>query len=65
MKNIVIMTDSCSDLPLKFMEENHLPVVNLSFNFQGKDYIDDFGKTISYQAFYDGVRKGLCPPLPR
>jgi DegV family protein with EDD domain len=61
MKNIVIMTDSCSDLPLKFMEENRLPVVNLSFNFQGKDYIDDFGKTISYQAFYDGVKKGALP----
>ncbi|HHX50907.1 MAG TPA: DegV family protein [Clostridia bacterium] len=61
MSNTVILTDSCSDLPLRFIEDNDLPVVNLSFNFQGKDYADDFGKTIPHKTFYDAVRKGAMP----
>jgi fatty acid-binding protein DegV len=65
MSNTVILTDSCSDLPLRFIQDNNLPVVNLSFNFQGKDYLDDFGRTVPYKTFYDTVRKGAMPPLPR
>ncbi|MDI3533800.1 MAG: hypothetical protein PWQ82_165 [Thermosediminibacterales bacterium] len=56
--NTVILADSCSDLPLTYIEQQNIPVVNFSFNFMGQEYFDDFGKTISYKKFYDAVRAG-------
>lgn len=60
MKSI-IFTDASSDLPLDYIEKKHIPHVGLIYNFKGKDYEDDFGKSISYKEFYDGVRSGEMP----
>lgn len=54
----VIITDSCSDLPLNYVEENNIPVIGMAYHFKGQEYIDDFGNTISYKDFYDGLRGG-------
>lgn len=59
--NTVIITDSCSDLPLSFVEQEKLPVLSLTFQFKGKEYEDDFGRTISYREFYDAVKEGELP----
>ena len=60
MKTIII-TDSCSDLPLKYIEENNLHVLGLNVFFKGQDYQDDLGKTLKYKDFYEGVRSGDMP----
>lgn len=57
----VLLIDSCTDLPLSYVEKNELPVVNLVCNFKGQEYKDDFGKTLSYQEFYAAVRDGEMP----
>lgn len=57
MKTLLI-TDSCSDLPVKYAEDNNILIMSLSFNFKGVNYKDDFGKSISYKDFYSEVRKG-------
>jgi DegV family protein with EDD domain len=57
MKTIII-TDSCCDLPLEYINENNIPVISLTFHFKGREYKDDFGKSIDYKTFYDEVRKG-------
>lgn len=57
MKTILI-TDSCCDLPIEFVEASTLQIVSLIVNFEGNDYKDDFGKTIKYKAFYDALRAG-------
>lgn len=57
----IIMTDASSDLPLGFIEENDIPHLGLIYNFKGKEYEDDFGKTLSYREFYDGLREGEMP----
>lgn len=59
--NFVILTDSSCDLPLEFLNENNIPALGLVYHFKGKDYVDDFGKTISYSEFYDVVRSGELP----
>ena len=59
--DFVIIIDSCTDLPLKFVEESKLGVINLTCQFQGKEYVDDFGQTLDYKEFYDAVRKGETP----
>lgn len=57
----VIIIDSCTDLPLEYVEDNKLPVLSLTCLFKGMEYPDDFGKTLSYKEFYDVVRKGEMP----
>lgn len=55
---ILLMTDSCSDLPIQYTRENNIVVLPFSYHFKGEDHVDDFGKSISYGSFYDEVRKG-------
>lgn len=57
----VIITDSCSDLPLAFVEQHQLPIVNLMYHLNGQDYVDDFGKSHSFTEFYEAVRQGAMP----
>lgn len=57
----VLLIDSCTDLPLSYVEKNDLPVVSLVCNFKGQEYKDDFGKTLKYKEFYAAVRNGEMP----
>lgn len=57
----VIITDSCSDLPLAYVEKHQLPIVNLMFHLNEKDYLDDLGKSLSLTDFYNTVRQGAMP----
>jgi DegV family protein with EDD domain len=57
----VLIIDSCSDLPYEFISKNNLIALNLTFNFKGNEYKDDFGKTIGYKEFYTAVRGGEMP----
>lgn len=59
--NTVIITDSCSDLPLSFIKENNVPVISMTYHFKGSEHKDDFGSTISYRDFYKAVREGELP----
>lgn len=61
MIDTVILTDSCSDLPIEYVEKNNMPILGLTVNFQGKEIIDDFGKSIPYKDFYNSVREGEMP----
>lgn len=61
MKDFVIMTDSCCDLPRKYIDEKNIPFAYLTCGFMGEEYIDDFGKSLTYDAFYGGMRKGEIP----
>jgi len=61
MIKTVIMTDSSSDLPLSFIEGNEIPYVSLICHFRGKEYYDDFGKSLDYGEFYTAVREGEMP----
>jgi hypothetical protein len=29
----IIITDSCSDLPIEFVEKNNIPVINMIYQF--------------------------------
>lgn len=57
----VIITDSCSDLPLSFIEGSNVEALSLTCHFKDEEYKDDFGKSISYKDFYNRVRNGETP----
>lgn len=62
MRDFVIMTDSCCDLPADLAQELGLQVLPLSLTI-GKDnyrnYLD--GRDIGFPQFYDRVRQGAMP----
>ncbi|MHC6179491.1 DegV family protein [Clostridium sp. JNZ X4-2] len=61
MTKPIIMTDAGCDLPASFIFENNIPFLGLICHFKGKDYEDDFGKSLSYKEFYSGLRNGEMP----
>lgn len=61
MKDYTIMTDSCCDLPRKYIEDNNIPYVSLTCRFAGDEYPDDFGVSLDYKTFYNGMRRGEIP----
>lgn len=61
MKDYIIMTDSCSDLPADYIEKKGIPFVSLTCSFEGKEYMDDFGRSLHYKDFYGGMRRGETP----
>jgi len=61
MNNIVLLTDSSSDLPRKFIDTNNIPFVSLVCNYKGQEWKDDFGQSLSYKEFYNAIREGEMP----
>lgn len=60
MKTIII-TDSSCDLSYEYIRENNLEVIPFPYSIDGKEYIDDFGKSLSYENFYNELRNGAMP----
>ncbi|MGI6538792.1 MAG: DegV family protein [Caldicoprobacterales bacterium] len=57
-KKPVIIIDSCTDLPYDFIENYRVPVVHLTFHFEGRDNKDDFFQSLSSRTFYNALRSG-------
>ena len=57
----IIFTDSCCDLPIKFVKENNIEVMELRVNLKGEDIPDDLGESINYKDFYKLIRNGEMP----
>ena len=61
MKDFQIFTDSCSDLPIEYIKEKGIQFASLSCSYNGKEYKDDFGESLSHKSFFDELRKGATP----
>ena len=62
MRDFVIMTDSCCDMPAQFAEELELTVLPLHLLIGEEtfaNYLD--GREIGFKEFYDRVRGGAMP----
>ncbi|MEG0748786.1 MAG: DegV family protein [Carnobacterium sp.] len=53
-----IIADSCCDLPLEFVEKHHIHIMNMVINMEGKEIIDDLGKTFDREAFFKNIKEG-------
>lgn len=53
-----MFTDSCSDLPKDYVLARALSVIPLRFHIGGKEYLDDFGQSMSCKEFYGKLREG-------
>ena len=57
----VFMTDSDSDLPYELKVKYDIPVVEMPYTLDGKEYFDDLGQSVDPKTFYDKMRQGAVP----
>ncbi|MGX7031233.1 DegV family protein [Vagococcus zengguangii] len=53
-----IVTESCCDLPYSVLENEHVHVIPMVVTVDGKEYIDDSGKTFNSQWLMEEVQAG-------
>jgi DegV family protein with EDD domain len=61
MRDFVIMTDSCCDLPKEYIHDNNIPFAMLPFSYNDREYLDDLGQSVSQKQFFDDLRAGALP----
>ena len=61
MKDFILTCCSTVDLNLEFFKTTHIPFIAYSFNLDGVEYADDYGKSISNEEFYKRVKEGATP----
>ncbi len=59
----ILLTDSCCDLTLEYVEANSdiLDILGMPVNIDGYEYLDDYGKSLSHAEFYSKLREGIMP----
>lgn len=60
-QNYVFMTDSDSDLLYSIADEKHIPVVRMPYTLDGKEYLDDNGRSGIEKDFFRKMREGANP----
>lgn len=58
MKDFIITCCSTVDLSNEFIAENNAEYISFSYNLDGVDYLDDMGKTISANDFFNKIKNG-------
>ena len=61
MRDFVIVTDSCCDLPKEYIYGNNIAFAMLPFSYNGREHFDDLGQTLSKKQFFDDLRDGALP----
>ena len=56
--SIVILTDSCCDLPVAYLQREDLVVQGLSYHLDEREIMDRPGEATDYRSFYDAMRGG-------
>lgn len=59
MREYIIATDSCSDLPESYLKNEGILSMSLGYNMDGKTYGE--GNLMDAKAFYDKMREGQMP----
>lgn len=60
-QNYVFMTDSDSDLLYSIADEKHIPVVRMPYTLDGKEYLDDNGRSGIEDEFFRRMEEGATP----
>lgn len=56
-----IMTDSCCDLPYTYLEAKDVDFISMTIQLNGKELVDDLGKTFDYDWFLEEIKIGGMP----
>lgn len=56
-----IITDSCCDLPYEVLEEHKIAFIPMFITLDGKEYVDDLGKSFNQEDFLEKIKEGGQP----
>ena len=57
----ILVVDSNTDLPKPYVDSNNVGQIYFSYNYKGKEYLDDFGATLNHKEFYNSIKNGEMP----
>ena len=58
MRSYVLSCCSTADLSAEHLEERDIHYICFHFSLNGKEYVDDLGKSIPFEAFYKAMSEG-------
>lgn len=58
MKNYILSCCSTVDLTLEHLNKREINYISFHYSLDGKEYIDNLGKSLSYEDFYMKLRNG-------
>jgi len=61
MNKYLLTCDTAVDLSPEYLESRNIPYVSFHFNIDNTDYVDDLGKSLSYEDFYKKIDAGSMP----
>lgn len=61
MSKFIITCCSTADMSLEYFKHRNIPFIPFHFNMDGKEYPDDLGISISFEAFYAKIAAGALP----
>ncbi len=61
MQSYIFMTDSDSDLPFRYVDELNISMVYMPYILDGKEYLDDLGRSGKQKDYFDKMRGGAAP----
>jgi len=61
MNPYVFMTDSDSDLPFSYVDELDISMVYMPYIVNGKEFLDDLGRSGGQKQYFDDMRAGAAP----
>ena len=61
MNPYVFMTDSDSDLPFSYVDQLDLSMVYMPYIIDGKEFMDDLGRSGTQKEYFDNMRAGAAP----
>lgn len=61
MSDYQITCCSTADMTAEYLAEKNIPFACFHFHMDGKDYLDDLGKTIPFDEFYARIAAGAMP----
>lgn len=61
MSKYILSCCTAVDMPDNYLAERNIPYACFTFRINDKEYLDDFGKSLSYEDFYSMIDKGALP----
>lgn len=61
MSKYILSCCSAVDMPNNYLDSRNIPYACFSFRINDKEYLDDFGKSLSYEDFYSMIDNGALP----
>lgn len=61
MTKFVLTCTSTVDMTSEYLEKRNIPFISFHYEIDGKEYLDDLGKSMSFSEFYKKIDDGAMP----